>query len=183
MSSDEEIIAMLQQDESRGTTLVYEKCYPYFIGLARREVQRAQLEDAEDAFQETIMVFILKFIRTGRIRVENGQLIGLWVPLRKFIAKIGLRILVRALTKPGLPPPPPADAPESEVLVERALKAFGQLKHPCQRLVFYKVALNLEANEIASILQMETREETPIKEGTIRTRLYRCMEKLRNFYR
>jgi DNA-directed RNA polymerase specialized sigma24 family protein len=183
MPSDEEIIAMLQQDESRGTTLVYEKCYPHFVSQARRKVQRAQLEDAEDAFQETILVFILKFIRTGRIRVENGQLIGLWVPLRKFLARIGLRILIRALPKPGLPPPPPADAPESEELVERALKAFGQLKQPCKRLVFYKVGLGLEAKEIASILQMESQKETPIKEGTIRTRLYRCMEKLRNFYR
>lgn len=182
---DLEIIVALQENESRGMEMVYHHCYPKFLSKMHKRVPKASTQDIEDAFQEAIIVLILKFIRAGRIYSEEEEIIGLWIPLCQFIYVIGFRILIRSLPRPTLPEESIEiiEEPDIEEQIERLYEAFCKLCLPCKRLIFYRVGLNLDAKFIANILNQEKKDgENPLKAGAIRTRLYRCMKQLRKYY-
>lgn len=200
-------VRALQENQPNALDKLYSTYREQYRVRANANFPRVSALDKEDVFQDAWIIIIENYIRTGRIGVIGEVLEGLSIPLFNFFYTICWRLLAKKAARvtmeslphhlpektaaplpddDGYPDTPPVSIPMKVPAVDKGIIgmdnlnaleiAFAKLDKPCQRLIFYRYYLNLANALIVIIMGGE------VKRGQLRTRLYRCIIKLKKYY-
>ncbi len=187
-SKEIELIQSLQNQENTAFSAVYTSYQSYFCRWAKKQFPKLGSEKIEDVFQNALIVFIEKFIYTGRIRVEEGRLIGLRASVPSFLTTIGRNMILTELKKAkrlpissleqqyhlGAIEEVPQDFQELRLQLVR--KAFEQMKEKEKEVLYFKYVMGYSYEEIRVVLDLESAD-------SLKTLGSRYMKKFRKHYK
>ena len=165
----------------QGIGLIYEHYRKEFDRRLRNNYTKSTLSDREEVFQESILIFLEKYVANGRVRIVGDYIVGLTVPLKEFLIKIGSYLLNQ---EPETNPfdqkyeyefrgEPKIDHLELEKRISLKRKCLNELKENQQELLYQYLVEGRSSEEVARIFKYKNG-------GTVRVLVNRLKERLKN---
>ncbi len=184
-----QLIQSLQNHENTAFSALYTTYQNYFCRWAKKQFPLLGAEKIEDIFQNALIVFIEKFIYTGRVRVEHGRVIGLSASVLSFLTTIGRNMILTEINKAKRMPissleqqfhlvDTAADVPQEfqEMRLQLVRKAFEQLKEKEKEVLYFKYVMGYSYEEIRVLMELESAD-------SLKTLGARYMKKFRKHFK
>lgn len=185
-----ELVLAIQNGDQQAITTLYHWYRQRLINKAKKKFPQIAHTAIEDAFHDALWVVIEKYIKTKKIKVDNGELKGLkkdsLEALLFFIMKCNL-IKHHNWKKnyPSMSPDEYLNRYDTEIDIKEmrgaddestnlVMKAFKMLRPLCQEIISGKL---LNGNSFRDLS-----EELGSTEGVLRVQSHRCIKQLKVIY-